>query len=158
MKYRIEIKWGLYFVLMTLVWMLGERLAGLHDKNIAYHPIFTNFIALPAIALYFFALRDKRIHFYGGKMTYLQGFVSGMIITLVVALLSPITQYITSVWITPHYFENVIAYVVDQKKMTLEAAQENFNLTFYMIQATVGAVFMGTVTAAVVALFSKGKA
>jgi len=89
--YSIEIKWGILFVLMQLAWMIAERLAGLHDVHIAQHHIYSNFVAIPAIAVYVFALLDKRRSFYGGYMTFRQGFISGLFITLVVTLLSPLT-------------------------------------------------------------------
>ncbi len=51
-KYSIEIKWTIVFVLMTLLWMVGEKLTGLHDENIEHHLVYTNFYAIPAIAVY----------------------------------------------------------------------------------------------------------
>lgn len=90
-NYRIEIKWAFIFIGMTLLWMVLERLLGLHSTHIDKHPIFTNFIAIPAIAIFVFALRDKRKSFYGGTMTYMQGFISGLIITLIVSVMSPLT-------------------------------------------------------------------
>jgi len=88
---------------MTLIWMLLEKLAGLHDEHIDKHPIYTNFIAIPAIAIYVFSLLDKRKKFYKGAMTYKQGFISGLVITAIVTVLSPLSQYITPTIITPEY-------------------------------------------------------
>ncbi len=51
----------------------------------------TNFFAIIAIAVYVFALLDKRKRDFGGRMTWIQGFVSGVIISIIVALLSPLT-------------------------------------------------------------------
>jgi hypothetical protein len=153
----IEIKWALLFVVMTLLWMVMERYAGLHDRNIHQHAIYTNFIAIPAILLYIFALLDKRNNFYNGTMNYKQGFISGAIITLIVTLFSPLTQWITSTFITPHFFENVTKYVVEQKLMTEVAAKNYFNLKSFLIQATIGSAVMGTATSAIVAIFTRGK-
>jgi hypothetical protein len=50
-KYKVEIKWGVIFFLMTLVWMFLEKIAGLHDQYIDKHPVYTNLIAIPAIWL-----------------------------------------------------------------------------------------------------------
>jgi hypothetical protein len=158
MKSRgIEIKWALLFVAMLLIWMVIERLAGLHGEHIDKHAIFTNFIAIPAIALYVFALLDKRKNGYGGVMTYGQGFISGVIITLVVTILTPLTQYIISTVITPDYFSNAIDYAVAEGKMTQAEAEKYFNLTSYMIQATIGAFIMGVLTSAIVAIFVRRK-
>ena len=59
-KYAIEIKWGVIFAIMGLVWMFIERSVGLHDDLIAHHATYTNLIAIPAIAIYVFALLEKR--------------------------------------------------------------------------------------------------
>jgi Na+/proline symporter len=115
---------------------------------------FSHFIAIPAIAVYVFALLDKRKNAYGGVMTYTQGFIAGLIITLLLAILSPLTQYLISTVITPDYFSNAINYAVIEGKMTQAEAEKYFSLSNYMIQATIGALIMGIVTSAIVALFT----
>ena len=137
--------------------MLLEKLAGLHDEHIDKHPIFTNFIAIPAIAIYVFALLDKRKNFYKGEMTYKQGFITGLIITAIVTFLSPLTQYITSTVITPEYFPNMISYSVETGKLTQEAAKEYFNLKNYLLEVIIGTPIMGILTTAIVAIFTRKK-
>ena len=68
-KYKIELKWGIIFTLMMLVWMVLEKIAGLHDEHIDKHAIYTNFVAIPAIIVYVLALLDKRKGYYNGTMT-----------------------------------------------------------------------------------------
>ena len=157
-KYSIEIKWAIIFVVMSLLWMLGEKLTGLHSIYISKHAIFTNFIAIPAILIYVLALLEKKKDYYNGHMTYGQGFITGLIITIIVTVLSPLTQYISSTFITPEYFPNVIQYSVSSGKMTQAAAEGFFNLKNYIIQGLIGAPVMGLVTTAIVALFTKSKA
>ncbi len=36
-KYATEIKWGLIFTIVALLWMVFERLMGWHGENIAQH-------------------------------------------------------------------------------------------------------------------------
>lgn len=154
---RIEIKWALIFTAMGLVWMVLEKLAGLHDEHIDKHAIYTNFVAIPAIAIYVLALLDKRENFYNGVMTYMQGFVTGVTITVFVTILSPLSQYITSTVITPGYFPNVIAYVVGKGEMTREAAEAYFNLSSYILQGLMFAPVMGVLTSVIVAIFTRRK-
>lgn len=156
-KYSIELKWAVIFAGMSLLWMLLERLAGLHSTHIDKHPIYTNFIAIPAIAIYVFALLEKRRKDYNGVMTWKQGFISGLIITLIVTVLSPLTQVITAEIITPDYFSNAIEYAVSNGKLTRAAAEQYFNLGSYIVQGLIGAPVMGIVTSAVVALFVRKK-
>ncbi len=154
---KIEIKWAIIFTLMMLVWMVLERLFGFHDTHIDQHHIYSNFVAIPAIAVYVFALLDKRKNFYRGKMTYIQGFVSGLIITLMVTVLSPLVQVITTIVIAPDYFQNAIDHAVTEGKMTREGAEEYFNLNTYLIQVLIGTPVMGVMTSAVVAIFTRKK-
>jgi len=148
---RIEIKWGIYFVIMGLVWVLLERVVGLHDEHIDKHMTYTNLIAIPAIAMYMMALIEKRRVDYGGVMTFKQGFVSGLVVTLVVTLLSPISQLITSLLISPNFFENAKGAAVAQGYMTAEAAEVYFKLENYIVQGIMFAPLMGIVTSLIVA-------
>lgn len=158
MKTRItELKWGFIFMLMTLVWMLIERLVGLHTTYIDQHYIYTNIYAIPSILVYVFALREKKYKDYEGSMNYMQGFVSGAIVTLVVTILSPLTQYITTTFIATDYFPNIIAHTVATGKMTQENAELYFSLKSYIFQGLIGAPVMGLITTAIVAIFTKTK-
>ena len=154
---KIEIKWGILFVLIGLIWMVFEKAMGWHDVHIDKHATYTNFIAPIAIAIYVFALLDKKRNFYHGKMTYKQGFIAGLIVTLVVVILSPLSQYITSTYITPDYFQNVIDYSVSSGQMEQQAAEEYFNLKSYILQSVIGAAIMGVLTSALVAIFVRSK-
>jgi len=156
-NFKIELKWAFIFMAMMLLWMVLERLAGLHDVHIDKHESYTNFVAIPAILVYVLALLNKRRVYYGGSMSYVQGVISGLIITLIVTLFTPLTQYITSAVITPEYFNNVIKYAVEQGKMTQPEAEGYFNLKNYIIQSTIFAPIMGIVTTLIVAFFVKRK-
>ncbi len=107
---------------------------------------------------YLLALREKRRRVYKENITWLQGFISGVILTVFVALLSPVVQYVTQNYITPEYFKNVIEYSVTNDLMTRTKANAYFNITNYMWQSAFGALGFGIATAAIVAIFvKKGK-
>jgi len=137
--------------------MFLEKNVGLHDEYIGKHAIYTNLFGIVAIIIYFLALKNKKQAFFNGSMNWKQGFISGMILSVFIAILSPLTQYIISTYISPEYFDNVIAYTVESKKMTLKNAEGYFNLKSYMLQSAFGALAMGLVTSAVVAFFMKSK-
>jgi hypothetical protein len=154
----IEIKWALIFSAVTLFWMTGEKVAGLHDKYIDYHVYLTNLFAIPAIIMMVLALREKKKQVYNGKMTYRQGLISGIIISAIIALLGPLTQWITSYVITPEYFPNVIKRSVELGYYkTTEEAAANFNYKNYAIQSSIGAIIMGIATTAIAMIFIRSK-
>ena len=155
-KFAIEIKWGIIFTLASLAWMYVEKSLGWHDELIDQHAVYTNFFAIIAILIYVLALLDKRKNFFGNKMTWTQGFVSGVILSAVIAILSPLAQYITSEIITPDYFNNAIEYGVEMG-MQREEAEAYFNLTSYILQGFFFAFGVGIVTSAIVALVLRKK-
>lgn len=156
-NFTIEIKWALLFAVASLLWMFIEKSLGWHDEQIEKHPLYTNIFAIPAVVIYVLALREKKKNFFNGKMDWKQGFISGIILTVFITLLSPLTQYITNTFISPEYFSNVIAYTVEHKVMSQQAAEAYFNLKSYIVQGIFGTLSMGVVTAAIVAYFIKSK-
>lgn len=156
--YRTEIKWGVIFTGVLLLWMMFEKLAGWHGENIADHAVMTNIFALLAVGVYIAALLAKRKNDYNGTMSWTDGFMSGFYITVVVAVLSPLAQWIIHTLISPDFFKNMIDYAVQSGEMSRSEANGYFNLKSYMIQGVLGALMMGVVTSAVVAVFTKKKA
>jgi beta-lactamase regulating signal transducer with metallopeptidase domain len=157
-KSKIEIKWGLIFSVVGLLWMLLEKLVGLHSTHIDKHLYLTNLFSIPAIIIMVMALKDKKKNYFGGKMTYKQGLISGIVLSVIIALLSPLTQWITSTIITPEYFPNVIAYSLEiGYHKSLGEAESYFNLENFMTQGAIGALAMGAITTAIAMIFIRTK-
>jgi len=156
---KIEIKWAILFSAMALLWMLLEKWSGLHSTYIDYHLYLTNLFAIPAIWFFVLALKDKKKNYYNGRITYKQGLISGIILSVIIALVSPLTQWITSYIITPEYFPNVIKRSVELGYyQTTAEAEANFNYKNYAIQGMIGSLMMGIVTTLIVMIFLKTKA
>ncbi|PHQ28243.1 DUF4199 domain-containing protein [Leeuwenhoekiella nanhaiensis] len=156
-SFRLEFKWAVIYTFFLFIWMIFEVQMGWHDALIAQHHLYTLFFYIPAALIYYLALTDKRNNFYGGIMSYRQGFLAGLVITLCIALLAAPAQYIISTWITPDYFENVKAYAVQAGKTTPEEAEAFFNLKSYMIQSVAGSLAIGLLFSAVLPLLVKRK-
>lgn len=157
-KIKIEIKWAFIFIVMSLLWMVLEKISGLHDQHIDYQMYLTNLYAIPAVIVFIMALKDKKKNFYHGQMNFKQGFISGLIITLIVTLFAPLTQWIISYVITPDYFLNVIKRSVEiGYYKTTQEAEANFNYKNYAMGSTIASFIMGILTSAVVAFFTRTK-
>lgn len=114
------------------LWTALERLCGLHDEHIARVRFYTNFFIIPLIFLYLAALIDKRRIDYNGQITFRQGFRTGLVLTAILAALSPLTQYVIAKVVSPHFFENAIALVVSQDLIPEEEARKFFSLGNYI--------------------------
>ncbi|MDG4946443.1 DUF4199 domain-containing protein [Weeksellaceae bacterium KMM 9713] len=157
-KIKIEIKWALIFSLMTLAWIFIERIAGLHSENINLHPYLTNIFAVPAIIVMVLALKDKKKNFYNGSMTYMQGLISGVILSTFIAILSPLTQWLIANVISPDFFKNMIDFTLDLGYYKTQAeAEAYFNYENYAKQSAIGAFVMGVITTAVAMILLQTK-
>ena len=155
---KIEIKWAIIFSIIGLLWMVLEKLAGLHGKYIDYHLYLTNLFAIPAISMMVLALKEKKAKYFNGRISYIQGLVSGIILSAIIALLSPLTQWITTYVITPEYFPNVIKRSVELGYYpTTSNAAANFNYKNYAVQGAIFSFVMGLVTTSVAMIFIKSK-
>ncbi|WP_090250978.1 DUF4199 domain-containing protein [Lishizhenia tianjinensis] len=150
--WNLEMKWGVIFTLVALLWMVMEKALGWHDEHLDKHMWLTNLFAIPAILVFVLAMKEKRMKAYNGSVNFKQAFLTAVKISVVVAILSPFSQYLTSVYITPDYFKNVIPLSVEMGYYnTIEEAEAYFNLENYMVQSVVGALIMGVVTGAIIA-------
>ncbi len=156
-NFSIEIKWGVIFIISGLLWVWIEKLFGLHDVYVAQHPLYTNLFGIIAVTIFILALLEKRRKFYDGFMSWKEGFTSGIIMTIVITLLSPLSQWITYEFISPEFFDNIIEHSYQTTPMSREEAESYFSLRSYIVQAVFGALTMGVVTAAIVAWFVKSE-
>jgi len=156
-KYSIELKWGVVFAVVFLLWMMMEKQLGWHDVHIADHATYTMLFMIPTLLIYFFGLKEKRTRYYSGSMTWLQGFTSGILIAVVVAILTPLTQYLVSYHISPDYFDNAKRYAIDNGLLTSQLAEKHFNFSSYVFQGVVGALVTGAITSALMALLLRRK-
>ncbi|GAB1371488.1 hypothetical protein MASR1M45_15500 [Candidatus Kapaibacterium sp.] len=150
MKYKIELKWAAGFAIMSMLWMLLERIVGLHSSNIDKHAVYTNFVAIPAILIYVFAFLDKQRSFYPDGISFKDGIIFGLFMTLFITLISPVNILITLYVITPDFFNNAIEYAVKSGNMTQATAQDYFNTGSYIMQGLIGAPIMGIITTVLV--------
>jgi len=156
-KFRIELRWAIQFSIFSILWMILEKTVGLHDVHIDKQLIYTNFFAIIAVGIYYFALTDKKKHFYNGNMDWKQGFISGVVLSVLITLLSPLINHIIFTYITPDFFKNMIAYRVKHQLQTQLQAATYFNKMSYTVLGIFDALSKGILTAALVALFVKTK-
>lgn len=152
---RTEVKWALIWGASLIIWMALERAFGLHGQYIEYHYQVTSIFLVVVVVIYVLELLEKRRVAFEGRMTYMQGLFSALILTLIITILSPVLQVVISKVITPNYFYNMINHVVKEGMMTEESARKQFNLGNYLIQSAVGSAVTGVFLSLILPAFFK---
>lgn len=155
-RFATEIRWALIYTAMTFAWTLTGKLFGFHDERIAYGALFNTLILLPSVLVYFLAIREKRKVYYQGRMSYGQGLVSGLVLTLFIALLGPLHPTFAYA-ISPELFRNSIRFTVGSGQMTREQAEHFFTLPSFIIQGIGAALVFGAIFSLVAAAFLQKK-
>lgn len=151
-QYRVEIKWALIIIGATWLWAGLERLCGLHGEHIEKVRFYTNFFILPLVLLYIVALIDKRRTDYQGRILFKQGFRTGLVLTLLLTALAPLTQYVTHTVISPHFFDNAVAYIVAAGVLPEDSARAFFSLGNYIRHTMLSTPVIGLLIALFAAL------
>ena len=156
-KFTIEFTWAVIYTLASLLWTVLEKSLGFHDKHIGSQMIFVWLFGLPAFAIYFFALKDKQNNYYNRKANWQQLFLSGLTLSVFVALMSPIAQYISFNVISPDWIKNSINYYIEVRKMSAENAKMLFSFNGLILQAISNGISIGVIISAIVALLLRTK-
>ncbi|MCB9081771.1 MAG: DUF4199 domain-containing protein [Lewinellaceae bacterium] len=146
-----QVKWGIIFFVVTLGWMLLEKLMGWHGPWINQHAQFSNLYDGVFVAVFALAFWENRRKAVTNKLGWVQGFLFGLGITLIVTALSPLTQTIIHKVISPEFFPNVIRLAVDNEILTQAAAEAKFNLRNYIFENLVGTFVLGICCTSVLA-------
>jgi hypothetical protein len=158
MKYKIEIKWGLIFFVVTLCWILFEKAMGWHGDNISQHAKYSIIYDAVFISIYSLAFWNKKKQVLPGAFTWGRGFKFGAALTGMVTALSPLVQIIMHKLISPAFFPNVIKLAVENNLLTQSAAEKQFNLGNYIIENIIGTFALGILCSLILAIIFKTKA
>lgn len=138
-KLRIEIKWVIIYHLLGLLWVYFEHAMELDQYNVELHILFTNLYIIPSIIIFCLAFMDKRNNYYMHHMSFKEVIFFGLSMTAMITLLTPITQSINSLFITPEFFDRAIDHFVAENEMTSTQAKAYFTLNNYIKVSMQGA-------------------
>jgi hypothetical protein len=154
-QYRIEIKWAIINAVVSMLWFLGERIAGFHGKYLSEQANISLLLFFPIIIIYFLGCIDKKRNFYKGDMTYLQGFLFGLRLTVYILILTPFTQFISSYVISPDFFNRMIDYSVQAGSLTMDQAKRQFSYGNFLFISILSEIITGVPIAAFVPIWTK---
>jgi len=128
-KFAQEIKWGFLLTLALVASAIIEKELGLYQHpDFAYYIFSILCFAPVGLVFYILFYREKRTVYFGGGMTWKQGFFAGIMMTAIVALLVPIQKNIIHGIIAPELLENMVAEMSASGKRSPEEAREIMNL------------------------------
>ena len=155
-KFAVEIKWGIRYAFLWILWLFIEKSSGYYEAKISDHALYSLLFTVVTIFVYFVAIKEKKKDFFKDNMSWKQGCVTGIFLTIVMAILTPFCQIIFHKAIAPEFFPNMIEFSIS-KGNSKEVAENYFNLSSYILQSIFGTLSFGVVLSAVVALFLQTK-
>lgn len=153
----IQLKWAAIITLFACVWAAIEKALGYHEdfSNIMFTAFF--YFVLMTF-LWAFAYIDKKKSL--GKdaiWEFKNAFKFGLFLTGLLAILSPIAQYIIYESISPDYFINVIEHQLSYGNQDREALEAIHNLNLSIRQGVMDAMSLGVLYTALYSWIFKTK-
>jgi Protein of unknown function (DUF4199) len=150
-----EIKWGVIFIIVSFLWITLERVVGLHGKYISMRQYVGFLFIIPAVLMMVLAIAEKR-RVLGGNISFKQGFLCGMGVSIVVAILTPLSQWILYRFVTPDFFQNDINYRMSQGENTT-ALEFLYSTNWFLLVGVSAALITGAITSLILAAIMRTK-
>ncbi|WP_019037066.1 DUF4199 domain-containing protein [Psychroflexus tropicus] len=155
-KFEIELKWATAFTAISIAWVYLEKFLGYHDEHVSSQAVFSFWLLVPQALIYIVAIRQKREKYYGGEITWQKAFISGVVLSAVIAGLSPAAIYLMTEFISPQFLSNIVEVRAEQG-IPREGLVQIYNLNSMVSQAIFNNLATGVFFSAVIALFLKNK-
>ena len=156
-KLQIELKWAILFSVALLCWILFEKTMGWYQDEISDFWWLTLFFEPFALLIYLLALREKRRVVYNRKITWAQAILSGVFISFIVAILSPVTEYIAYNFFTQENFNAVSESSVTNELMAKSKLNDVFKINNYRWESAFGLFGFGILNTIVAGFFVRKK-
>ncbi|MBN9351153.1 MAG: DUF4199 domain-containing protein [Chitinophagaceae bacterium] len=154
-RYKIEIKWAVYYSLFLIFYGIVAQISGLHDKYLSEEQNISLLLIIPAVLTYIFCLLDERKHSETGDLNYIQSLLGLVRLSIIILILTPLVLFISYNIVSPDYFKNQINYSVSNKILSLGDAQKVFTYWRYVLNSMGFQFITGIMYSAFVPLFIK---
>ena len=123
-----EFKWAVIMSLVLLVWLTVLKFLGLQEpEQIGLFVIVVNVYYVLLFGLYILAIRERRSR-QRGYISRRDGFLTGLLITLFLVVLSPLNMAIFYYLINPGFFKVMIEFNVSNG-VAAQVAEADYNLS-----------------------------
>jgi len=150
-----EIRSGIALGLALFFWLLLEFYLGFHTKYIDYLPFVTwLFVVIPAVGINW-ALKAKRDRYYLGQISIFQALKTGIIITIVMAIVSALMQFLYVIIVNPMFYDTMTAHArgfiggldiaIEDKEIMLAKSLKENTITYGMLKTLFTMLIIGTI-------------
>ena len=156
MTFKKSIFLAISYFFIFILWKACEKLMGFHDDKINFYPYFSDLIIIPLVLLYAIGFKKHRISL-GGKITFINGIGFGLMATLFIVALTPMSVWIFDQFINPNFYTSMIQYQVKNHLSTLEIAKQSFNHDNFKQSCIIGNASTGILLSVILAFISSKK-
>ena len=156
MTFKKSLLLAISYFFIFIVWKACEKLMGFHDDKINLYPVVSDLIIIPLVLLYAIGFKKHRISL-GGKITFINGIGFGLMATLFIVALTPMSVWIFDQFINPNFYTSMIQYQVKNHLSTLEIAKQSFNHDNFKQSCIIGNASTGILLSVILAFISSKK-
>ncbi|MGO2102156.1 DUF4199 domain-containing protein [Psychroflexus halocasei] len=155
-NFRIEFKWAMFYTLLNFLWLYAEKAFGWHSSGASRYAVYSMIMVVPQVAVTYFNMREKSEKFFDGNIEWRKAFFSGVVLSVLIAALSPVIVYALTEFVSPDFVTTAIEQGVG-KGMEEDSAKSLYNMNSLSKQAMFGNLATGVFWSAILALFFKKK-
>jgi glucose uptake protein GlcU len=142
-----EFKWAVIMSVVLLVWLTLLKFLGFQEADKAdLFVIVVNAYYLLLFGMYLLAINERRRK-QNGYITRRDAFLTGLLVTLFLVVLSPLNMAIFYYLINPNFFDVMIAVSIENG-VSEQVAQGDYNLYSYIFSSIVMNLVAGGVFSA----------
>jgi hypothetical protein len=159
----IELKYAFFISIFNLLWLVFEKISGLQDEHLEWHWLVTSLALLIPLIGISVALREKKAT-KSERMTFEKGFISGLQISVICAILIIPITYLFYTLINPDWTATMMITAendavqngTDIDKAVADA-ESHYGMVSTMIRAFLSTIIWGSIISAVVSFRLKSR-
>jgi uncharacterized membrane protein YhaH (DUF805 family) len=161
----ITLKWGLITGMVYVIYLLGSTMLGLSENGMGAGMLGGLFITVATFIPIFFGVKEIRDEERNGYLTLSQGFISGLKIALIAAVINALFMALYMTVINPGFIDMILAKTEEQwveMNMSDEQIEQSkkwtgyfMNPVFFTATSLVVTIMMGMVKGLVSGLILK---
>ncbi len=148
-----ELKWATIMSVVLLIWLVSLKYMGYQEgEKIGDYPIIASIYFIPLFGLFFLAVKERKQGKRNrGFITKRDAFLTGLIATLFLMVLSPVVMLIFNFLINPDFISNQVIYY-SEHGMPLPEAKNTYTIWSMIFNSIMMSMLAGGLFSAIIAL------